>query len=222
MGLVNYQSSSDSDSPPPPKKLKPSSPESTLPPLPPTFHDLYAHTVRPSTRDDPSLHQGRRRQIPHVAGQWPSHLYIEWRPSSTEHRLLESFLTRLREEVGVAAEMPGFLASDVGVPLPLHNPNPELTVLLARCNTVVQKYGQPQLYQWADERKIGDAFHISIAWSFAVPDEELKRKTSELSDEPCFKEALERMDIPGDGIKAKIGNVVHHIPLCRPRKRTRA
>lgn len=102
------------------------------------------------------------------------------------------------------------------------NPNPELTVLLARCNTVVQKYGQPQLYQWADERKIGDAFHISIAWSFAVPDEELKRKTSELSDEPCFKEALERMDIPGDGIKAKIGNVVHHIPLCRPRKRTRA
>jgi hypothetical protein len=102
------------------------------------------------------------------------------------------------------------------------NPNPELTTLLGRCNTVVQKYGQPQLYEWADDSKIGDAFHISIAWSFSTPDEELRRRTAEVFDDLELKEALERIEMPVDGIKAKIGNVVHHIPLSGPRKRSRA
>lgn len=82
MSLVQYSDSeSDAEFASPPAKkprVEPRvEPRPSLPPLPAAFHDLYASSTRVSVRDDPSLHGGRKRVIPHVEGNWPSHLYLE-------------------------------------------------------------------------------------------------------------------------------------------------
>ena len=90
MSLVQYSDSeSDSDtqlsSPPAAKRIRhnasrqrPNNQQTTsLPPLPSNFYDLYATSTRVSVQDDPNLHGGRKRVIPHVDGNWPTHLYLE-------------------------------------------------------------------------------------------------------------------------------------------------
>lgn len=96
-------------------------PERELPPLPAKFHDLYASNVRTTTYDDPSLVGGRKRIKPHVEGNWPTHVYIEWWPRSrdvdTLSKLIQSFspLTSTTD-----SKIESLLESELSAPLPLH------------------------------------------------------------------------------------------------------
>ncbi|KAM0329378.1 hypothetical protein ACHAQA_004685 [Verticillium albo-atrum] len=317
MALVDYSSDSSAVTagseagPPPAKRLKPdrsgldgkadvssNPPASDLPPLPDSFHDLYASTVRHSVSDDPSLHNGRKRTTPHVVGNWPSHVYIEWHPTTEEHALLAKFLHAIQTQLGPAHKLHSFLTSDLNAPLPLHislskplslttsnkdafldaltsslrptsdaikgpftvspsglafykspdsdraflvlqvaNPavkspiagasaNPQLRDLLRRCNTVATSRGLPTLYASPEQvlaaengkataemdALVDNAFHVSIAWTFALPDEDACIRTYRAFRAPQFR-VIRKWEVRVPGVKAKIGNVVKHLPL---------
>ncbi|KAL4943829.1 hypothetical protein BDV06DRAFT_189071 [Aspergillus oleicola] len=129
MALVQYSDSeSDSEQEAPPRKIIRQSKDdqgrksaSLLPPLPASFHDLYASGTRVSVRDDPSLHGGRKRAIPHVEGNWPTHIYLEWYPSKEDLRILSNIITQAGSTLqGEQAKLHSFLHSDLGAQLPLH------------------------------------------------------------------------------------------------------
>ncbi|KAL8649567.1 MAG: hypothetical protein Q9210_004321 [Variospora velana] len=95
-------------------------PSSALPSLPESFHDLYASTTRASQHDDPSLHDGRHRQIPHMEGQWPTHVYVEWHPSRSEIDELSNLLSHAESTLPSDLRLHSLLKSDLGAELPLH------------------------------------------------------------------------------------------------------
>lgn len=108
MALVDYPSSDEEDNNETPKlesstensSLKRKHEQSSgLPPLPSKFHNLYASTTRVSTRDDPSLHEGRKRVIPHIEGNWPTHIYIECRCMLNLFSPIKALLSRSRVSI---------------------------------------------------------------------------------------------------------------------------
>lgn len=140
--MVQY-SDSESDSevailPPPKKPCHRNERPPALPPLPPSFHNLYASSSRVSVKDDPSLHGGRKRVIPHVEGNWPTHLYLECRwhplngdprliplgyPSKSELSCLAPLITQQQRQIEAekgASRVQTLLHSDLGAQLPLH------------------------------------------------------------------------------------------------------
>lgn len=94
---------------------------STLPPLPVSFHDLYASNSRTASQDDPGLHAGRQRQTPHVEGNWPTHVYIEWYPAKIESGRLHELVTGVGcDQSAESSPIHSLLKSDLGASLPLH------------------------------------------------------------------------------------------------------
>ncbi|KAG6032284.1 hypothetical protein E4U41_007267 [Claviceps citrina] len=315
MGLVDYSSSSDEETAPAARGLQ----EPRMPPLPPAFHDLYASTVRKSVVDDASLHQGRKRQNPHVAGHWPTHIYVECmyeflffspcfnahlvltgsesgHPTVAQHDALDALVKETQRQIGHDVHLHSFLTSDLGTPLPLHislsrplslptsikdeyvsriqdgirtsgigsfsvrpaglawhkspdsnrtflvlrlvtadrhdhrhdekdspplrsTTNPELMTLLARCNAVAALFGQPSLYQ----KQVGDAadgaFHISVGWTMASPDEATCLRVVQEFRDAQGGDHIRDWEIVVEGVKAKTGNVISHVPLSSRLKR---
>lgn len=93
-------------------------------------------------------------------------------------------------------------------------PNPELLALLRRCNTVAATFGQPPLYQQTKNEPVGTAFHVSIAWSFGLPQEVTSLRTLKVLKKRQFAD-VRQWEIDVSAIKVKIGNVVHHVALSR-------
>ncbi|KAF3938456.1 hypothetical protein ABW19_dt0203524 [Dactylella cylindrospora] len=135
IALVDYSDSDDDEVSSPEDsrsiQLSSSSPttSTSLPPLPSKFHDLYTTNPRLTTEDDPSAHGGRHRAIPHVEGNWPTHIYFEWHLNSTEISTIGNFIEAARHAVGryeqfhkyeEGLKLESFLYSDLGTRLPLH------------------------------------------------------------------------------------------------------
>ncbi|KAF2224955.1 U6 snRNA phosphodiesterase Usb1 [Elsinoe ampelina] len=130
MGLVSYsdsESGSDHDEPVSKRPRLTLDNDSTLPPLPAEFHNLYSAAARVSQSDDPSLHGGRKRIVPHVQGNWAAHVYLEFHPSPSLLSLLTRLLTLLPETSSSSSAEPSpsknvhsLLLSPTSVPLPLH------------------------------------------------------------------------------------------------------
>jgi U6 snRNA phosphodiesterase len=115
----------------------------------------------------------------------------------------------LRVSHGTTHAPPDVEGAGAGVLVPA---NRELGRLLGRFNTVAAALGQPPLYQRRASRAVQEAFHVSIAWCFSLPAEEICLQTHELLRREPHGEIC-KWKIPVQVVKAKIGNVVTQIPL---------
>ncbi|KAF7521907.1 hypothetical protein PCG10_007851 [Penicillium crustosum] len=165
MPLVQYSDSeSDSESrsslPPAKKPRHNINPGPSLPPLPASFHNLYASSTRVSVQDDPSLHGGRTRVIPHVEGNWPTHLYLEWYPGKDELSLLADVISQSGNVPDEKAPtVHSLLHSDLGAQLPLH-------ISLSR--PVILRTEQRVLFTEALQKAIHDSHVLSYVANLEI------------------------------------------------------
>ncbi|KAJ6128149.1 hypothetical protein N7471_009366 [Penicillium samsonianum] len=165
MPLVQYSDSeSDSESRSslhPAKKPRHSIiPGPSLPPLPASFHNLYASSTRVSVQDNPSLHGGRTRVIPHVEGNWPTHLYLEWYPGKDELSLLADVISQSGNVPDEKAPVVhSLLHSDLGAQLPLH-------ISLSR--SVILRTEQRALFTEALQKAIHDSHVLSYVANLRI------------------------------------------------------
>ena len=90
--------------------------------------------------------------------------------------------------------------------------NPELMDLLRRCNMVATTFEQPALYQKNKNEETGNAFHISIGWTFGLPNDAPGSKVLKLFQRQEFQD-MRNWKIQVEGVKVKVGNVVSHVAL---------
>lgn len=90
--------------------------------------------------------------------------------------------------------------------------NPQLRTLLEKCNAVALRFAQQPLYGAHATELVDDAFHVSIGWTFGLPPEDTCLQTYGILRLPEFRD-VRNWEIGVSSVKAKIGNVVTHIPL---------
>ncbi|GAA5958309.1 hypothetical protein JCM3765_004787 [Sporobolomyces pararoseus] len=76
----------------------------------PSLDDSFSGSSRPS--DSPSLHQGRKRTQPHVAGQWAAHIYLDLELEPTLRRTIKQALRSIEASASCTEELHLLVGSD--------------------------------------------------------------------------------------------------------------
>lgn len=91
--------------------------------------------------------------------------------------------------------------------------NQQLMELLDKSNAAAGRFGQPLLYQLQDgEDNARSAFHVSIAWTFAQPGQDLSQATLDLFQRLPLEDMM-GWEIDVSSVKVKIGNTVTSVAL---------
>ncbi|ORX33636.1 hypothetical protein BD324DRAFT_209271 [Kockovaella imperatae] len=103
MGLVEYESDESEDEKPPENTVLPVKTSKRAPRSPGELHIQSVSSPMPDfanlpgdPRDDPSLHQGRKRTRPFVDGDHDAHVYISLSVSNRLRQALENIIARAR------------------------------------------------------------------------------------------------------------------------------